>query len=294
MILITAASGTIGNNLTYILAHAGAPLRAMVRDKTHIPQPILDLDIDIIEADFEKPETLKAAMTDVTHVFLNAPADRKLIENQANVIDAAKDAGVQAILKLSTIGAAPNAIFSAGRWHFEAEQRLEASGIPYAHLRSHSMMQNFFEYAPFIQTEGAFLAPIGPGKLPLIDARDVATAAAVILTTDGHNGMIYEITGPEAISYYQAAEIFTEVLNKPIRFIDIPLDKAREAMLQGEWPEWMVNDVLSLYQFFREGNAAEVTDTIEKLTERPGVNFSQFVRDYAAIFKNPENQQEQK
>lgn len=284
MILITAAAGTIGSNLTYILAHAKVPFRAQVHHRERVAPAILDLELDLVEADFSKPETLAPALEGVTTLFLNSPGDNNLVEYQANVIDQAKRAGVQHVIKLSTIGAAPNAIFATGRWHFEVEQRLEASGLKYTHLRSHSLMQNFFNYAPFIRQEGAFIAPMGSGKIPLVDVRDIATVAAILLTSEGHEGMIYEVTGPEAITYQDTATAFTKVLGRPIRYIDIPLAKTREAMVNGEWPEWMIDDVLSLYKFFREGNASQVTDTIEKLMERPATSFEQFVRDYAGVF----------
>jgi len=285
MILITGAAGTIGSNLTYILANINVPIRAMVHNSKNIPTALRDLDIEIVEGDFEKPETLDAALKDIEKAFLVSPGDLKLVEHQTNFIEAAKRANIEHIVKISIIGAAPKALFSTGRWHFEAEQEIEASGIPFTHIRPHSFMQNFFMYASFIRKEGVFLAPMGQGRIPMIDARDIATASAVILTSEGHEGMIYELTGPETISYAQAAEVLSGIIGKDVKYIDMPLDKTRETMLEGGWPDWMVDDVISLYKFFRAGQAETVTDTVQLLTELPATTFERFVRDYAMVFR---------
>jgi len=285
MILITGATGTIGSNLTFILARNKIPVRALVRDKSKVSEALLDLEIEFAEGDFTKPETLDAALEGVDGAFLVSPGDRDLVEFQANFIDAAKKAKLKHIVKLSSIGTGAEALYSIGRWHHEVEKRIEQSGIPYTFIRAHSFMQNFFVHASFIQREGAFLAPMGEGRIPMIDIRDIVMVAAVVLTSENHEGKTYEITGPEAISYSEAADVFSEVLGKPVKFIETPLSTTRENLLKGEWPEWMVDDVISLYRFFREGHATEVTDTVETLIERKPGTFAEFVRDYAPIFR---------
>ncbi|MBT3233026.1 MAG: SDR family oxidoreductase [Calditrichaeota bacterium] len=285
MILITGATGTIGSNLTFILARNKIPVRALVRDKTKISEALSDLEIEFVEGDFTKPDTLDKALEGVDSAFLVSPGDRDLVEFQANFIDAAKKAKLKHLVKISSIGTGPEALYSVGRWHHEVEKRIEQSGIPFTFVRAHSFMQNFFVHASFIQREGAFLAPMGDGRIPMIDVRDIVMVLAVILTSENHEGKTYEITGPQAISYSEAADVFTEVLGKPVKFVDTPLSKTRENLLQGEWPEWMVDDVISLYRFFREGHATEVTDTVEAIIERKPGNFEQFVKDYAPIFK---------
>ncbi len=285
MILIVGATGVVGSNLAYLLKETDETVRLMTRDRNRLPPAIRDERYRIAEADFEKPETIDAAMEDVDSVFLATPGDSQLVEYHRAVVEAAKNAKVRQIVKLSIFGADSQAIFSTGRWHFEAERIVEASGIPFTHLRPHSFMQNFFSYREFIQREGAFLAPMGEGRIPLIDARDVAAVAAVALLTRGHEGMIYELTGPRAISYEEAAHIFSEVLDRPVKYIDLPLDQTRAQMLEGGWPAWMVEDVLSLYRYFREGRAERVTDTVETLLQHPPMDFRQFATDYAALFQ---------
>ena len=284
MILITGATGTIGSNLVLILARNKIPVRALVRDKERVSEALKDLEIEFVEGDFEKPDTLDKAFEGVESAFLVSPGDRGLVDLQANFIDAAKRADLKHIVKLSSIGTGPDALYSVGRWHHEVEKRIEQSGIPFTFIRAHSFMQNFFVHASFIKREGAFLAPMGDGRIPMIDVRDIVMVAAVVLTSEGHDGKTYEITGPQAISYQEAAETFTRVLGKTVKYIDTPLSKTRESMLAGEWPEWMVDDVISLYRFFREGHASTVTDTVEEIIERKAGNFEQFVRDYAPAF----------
>ncbi len=285
MILITGATGTIGSNLTYILSHTGVPLRIMVRDIEKLNPTFKELNIDIVEGDFNEPETIEKCLVGVEKAFLSSPGDQNLALFQNNFIEVAVEANINSIVKLSIIGAAPDALFTIGKAHFQIEQKIERSGIDFTHLRPHSLMQNFFQYASFIRKEGAFLAPMGEGKIPMVDARDVSMVAAATLTTKGHEGSIYELTGPEAISYFDAAEIFTKVLGKTIKFIDVPLDNTRDMLKNGGWPDWMIEDMLSLYKFFKEGRASKMTDTVEKLLDRKAMTFENFVRDYANLFR---------
>lgn len=285
MILVTGATGTIGSSLVYILAHAGVQFRAMVRNPDHIPDPIRELEVELVTGDFEDPATLVNALKGVKKAFLVSPGDWDVVRLQGNFIDAAKRAGVDYIVKISTIGAAPDALYSLGRRHFEIEQQIESERIPYTHLRPHSFMQNFFLQAQFIQAEGAFMAPMGEGKIPMVDARDVATVAATVLTTEDHEGMIYELTGPETLSYDDAAEKISDLVGRTVKFIDIPLDQTRKSLIDNGWQDWMADDLVSLYRFFREGHASQVTDSIESILGRPAVSFERFLKDYALVFK---------
>ncbi len=286
MLLITGATGKVGSNLAYMLKDAEVKLRLMMRDTSRLHEVFKDSDCELVAADYENRESLAKALDDVDKVFLVTPGDQRLVDFEQSFIEEAKNAGIEHIVKLSVIGADSKSAFSTGRWHFAAEQYLESSGIAYTHLRPHSLMQNFFSYRSFIKREGVFLAPMGNGRIPLIDARDVAAVAAVCLMSKGHEGMVYELTGPEPLTYNQAAEIMSEKLEMTIKYVDMPLDQTRKTMTEGGWPPWMVDDVISLYQYFRDGLASRTTDTVEALTQRPAMNFAQFITDYAEFFKS--------
>lgn len=286
MILITGATGNIGSNLAFILSKAKVPIKLMVREKKRLAKALLEEDINIVKADYGDTKSLYSAFEGVEKAFLVCSGDPDMTRFEANFIETAKKASISHIVKISITGGGPKALFSTGRWHYESEELLKNSSIPYTILRPHSFMQNFFGYAPFIIKEGAFIAPMGEGKIPMIDGRDVATVAGIALTGEGHEGMTYELTGPEAISFSKAAEVLSTVLETKIKYVDIPMEKARQSIIEGGWPTWMVEDIINLYRFFRDGQAETVSNTLEILLERPGIKFEQFVRDYKLVFNN--------
>lgn len=117
-----------------------------------------------------------------------------------------------------------------------------------------------------------------------MDVRDIAAVAVKLLTEAGHEGKIYEITGPESLSYADIAAKLSRVLGKPVRYVDVPPDAARQSMLQAGMPAWNADAVTELYGAFAGGNFDHTTDTVERLTGRPPITFEQFARENAAAF----------
>lgn len=284
VILVTGATGTIGRYVVQGLARAGVQVRAFVRNA----QKAADLkapNVDIVVGDLDKPETIKPAMDGVSKLFLLTPSEPRQVAWQSTLIDAARQAGVRDIVKLSARGADPNSPSSIGRWHGETEKLVEASGIPYTHLRPHTFMQNFLGFAPTIKNEGAFYAPLKDAKVAMVDVRDIADVAVAILTGEGHEGQAYEVTGPEAISYHQAADHLSEAIGKPVQYVNVSFEDFKQGLLQAGLPDWYAEDLTLFYKHFSTGKAAKVADTVRKVAKKPGITFAQFAKDYAGYFK---------
>lgn len=284
-ILVTGATGTIGSNLVEKLAAANVPARALVRTHEKAEQ-IKQLGLETALGDLEKPETLRAALDRIEKVFLLSAPEERQAELQSNLIEAAKSVGVRHIVKLSAIGVGSGLeSISLGRLHRQTEEELERSGIAYTHLRPNGFMQNSFMFAKTIKTQNAFYAPLGDARVSYVDARDVSSVAFTTLTEDGHENRAYEITGPEALSYYDMAREFSTALGKEVKYVDVPMDAARGAMLGLGMQEWLVNALTELFNFYGEGRADKVTNVVRKVTGKEPITFSQFVRDYAQAFK---------
>ena len=118
-----------------------------------------------------------------------------------------------------------------------------------------------------------------------MDVRDIAAVAVEVLTGAGHEGKIYEITGPESLSYHEIADKLSAAVGVPIRYVAVPPESALDSMLKAGMPEWNAKAVTELYGVFAAGHAAKITDTIEKVTGKRPIPFEQFARDYAAAFK---------
>jgi uncharacterized protein YbjT (DUF2867 family) len=283
MTLVTGATGTTGSEVVKQLSAKGAGVRAFVRDlkkAAGLGGPAVEL----VQGDMSQPATLDAALQGVERVFLVSPAHLRQMQLQGNVIEASKRAGVRHIVKLASMETSLDSPALFTRMHAQTERQLEASGIAYTHLHPTLFMQSFLSYIPTIESEGAIYAPLKDGRVGMVDARDVASVAVAALTGDGHYGQTYDITGPEALSFGDAAGILSEVLGKPVRYVDVPPAAARKSMLEAGIEEWLVNDLLSLMEYFSSGQAAVVTSTIANVARIRPHTFRDFVRDYASMF----------
>jgi uncharacterized protein YbjT (DUF2867 family) len=119
----------------------------------------------------------------------------------------------------------------------------------------------------------------------MIDARDVAAVAALVLTTPGHEGRVYELTGPKAVMGAGAAAAIGEATGRTIRYFDVLESAARQAMLDMPVPKWMVDATLELYAIVKAGFTAGVTNEVPQLLGRPAGSFREYARDHAASWK---------
>src|SRR4030095_6040106 len=180
MILVTGGTGAIGSELLRLLSQAGVPARALVRN----PNKAQKLPgITWVVGDLAKPETLATAFEGANSVFLLTHYFEDMVELQHTAIAAARAAGVTHVVKVSAFAASDHSKAPIGRWHYQVEKELEASGMGWTMLRPHHFMQNLLGQADYVKKEGAIYSPSGDGKIPYVDGRDVGAVAAVTLTT---------------------------------------------------------------------------------------------------------------
>ncbi len=283
MILVTGATGNVGSPLVKELGAARARFRALLRDEKK-GGAVRAAGGEVAVGDLADRKAVAAALAGVEKLFLLTPPSPDIARLEARVAKEARKAGVRHIVKLSAWGTGhPNpATFMA--WHRESEKAVEKTGVAYTHLRPNAFMQNFLMFADSIQKEGAFYAPAGDACTSTVDARDIAAVAARTLTEEGHAGRVYDISGPAAITYTEAAETIGRVIGRPVRFVNVPDEAARKAMISGGMPDWFADALVGLYVFFRQGNGARVTDVVQKVARRPARSFEQFVKDNARAF----------
>jgi uncharacterized protein YbjT (DUF2867 family) len=284
MILITGASGNVGSEVVKQTATAGLEIRAAYQsaDKASAAFP----GIETVVLDYQKPETIRQALRGIDTVFLVGPPTSNLPELEANVIDAAKNARIRHLVKLSALGGR-KAIFPS--LHRQSEEKIEASGIPYSFIRPNGFMQNFVTYNTVtIKSQNAFYGCQGEGAVSHVDIRDVAAAIVAVLSGSGHEGKAYPLTGPEALTQKQVAEKLSKATGRAINYVDLPVADVKKAMLASGMPEWSADAVLDLTRLYRDGGASLVDPTIEQLIGRKRITFDQFARDYANAFRAEE------
>jgi len=283
VILVTGSTGLIGNEVLRRLSQAGVPALAFTRDlKKAQKMP----GVSWVAGDLGKPETLPAAFEGAKTLFLLTHYLEDMVELQRNAIAAARAAGVTHVVKVSAFAASDHSKAPIGRWHHQVEKELQESGLAWTMLRPHHFMQNLLGQAEYVIKEGAIYSASGDGKIPYVDGRDVGATAAAILTTPGHSGKKYVLTGSEAISYRQAAEIIGSVIGKPVRFVDESPEDARARRVREGLPPAVIESALAIAAYQRAGGkTVTITSTIADLTGRPPRTVAEFVREHASAFR---------
>jgi len=158
--------------------------------------------------------------------------------------------------------------------------------VAYTFLRPNGFMQNFVTYSgATIKTQNAFYGSQGEGEVSHIDLRDIAAIAVKTLTEDGHEGKAYTLTGPEALSNARIAEILSDDTGREIKYVDLPAEQFKQALVEAGLPEWSADALLDLQQFYRRRGASAVTRDAEQLLGRKPTSFEQFSRDYSQAFQ---------
>lgn len=277
MILVTGASGTVGSEVARHLRAHGAPVRLASRGTS--------AGKDAVPVDFARPETLASALAGVDAVFLVGATLPNQAELETNVVNAAKKAGVKKLVKLSVFAADTEA-FGFARIHRAVEKAIEASGIPFTFLRPNGFMQNVANYyAGTIKTQGAFYGSAGEARISHVDVRDIAAVAAKALTTPGHDGRAYTITGPEALTYAQIAEKAGKAIGKPVAYVNLTDEQSKQGALAAGVPEFYADLLVDLTRYYRGGTAATVSGDVVKMTGTKPRSFDAFLADHLAAFR---------
>jgi uncharacterized protein YbjT (DUF2867 family) len=283
MILITGATGTVGAALVAQLAATKHRVRAFVTDPA-AARAKLGADVELARGDFADAASVAAALVGIDKAYLLTPAGPDQPAWEAAFVDAAQRAGVKHVVYHSVAGAQYEAN-AFGRWHRAAEKQLERSKLAWTILRPAGFMSNALGWAATIKGQGAIYMPCGQGKMAYIDPRDIAAVAATALTSSGHDGKAYELTGPEPLSIGDQARALAAAIGKPVKYVDVPDAAAREAMLGAGMPAVIADGMLEITGFVRAGNAASVSTAVEQVTGKPARTFAAWCTEHAAAFR---------
>ncbi len=283
MILVTGSTGNVGTEIVKQLAASGHKVRALVRD-TKEASGKFPTTVDVVVGDLDNIDSLVNAMKGVEKLYMLAPFTTSLVKQEGNVVDAAKRAKVRHVVKHSVLGAQYEAITLA-KWHRTGEKTLEASGLAWTHIRPSGFFQNTMGWIGMIKSGGTVYFPTGDGRLAYVDPRDIAAVAVKTLTENGHEAKAYEVTGPKALSTQDAVDIIGRTIGKPLKYVNVPDQAARDSMLGSGMPAPIADAFIEFCGVIRAGQAALVTDTVAKLTGRQPRTFEAWVQENVAAFK---------
>jgi len=285
MLLVTGANGLNGRAVVGQLSARGVPVRALVRDPARAADLAKLPGVEVVPGDMARPETLVAPLGGVERAMLISSSDPVMLQVQASFIDAARAAGVKHVVKLSGIMPEIDSDFRFARMHGQIEQHLEDSGMAFTHLRAGEFMQAYFRQVRSIVAQSVIRLPMADARIASIDVADIAAVAVTVLTCAGHEGQIYPITGPEALTMAEVAERISAAIGKTVRYVPIPPEDYLAANLANGMPAYTAAALVELYAERRAGKESNVSPLVAQLLGRPPVSFQDFALRHASVFR---------
>ena len=287
-LIVTGASGRFGRMaIEMLLERVPASELICVTRKPESLVALAARGVHVRQGDFDKPETLRTAFEGGTRMLLISTLSvGRRAEQHARAIKAAAAAGVRHVAYTSSGGAHPQNPAIVISDHLKSEQALKDSGVAYTILRDSLYIEApLHQIAPRALQTGVWITSSGEGRVGFVAKTDWVTCAATVLTTSGHEGKTYEITGPDLLSFREVARIATEVDGRPIDY-KVVSDEEMGAMLaavgvpqhykEGMFTEGVgtssIDDIVSYEQGIRGGYFAVKSDHVRHILGRPPVS----------------------
>ncbi|MEU8399709.1 SDR family oxidoreductase [Nonomuraea sp. NPDC048892] len=288
-VLITGATGSVSGALMNALPGAGIRPRVLVRDASRA-RGLRERGAEVFAGDLGDARSLPPAFEGVHDLWLLTPNGPRAPEHSSNALWAARQAGVERVVRLSAIGAAYDAPNRSGRLHALSDQELERSGLRWTILRPHWFMQNLLNEAGDITATGTFALNMGAARIGMIDVRDVAGCAARVLLDDPgrHHGKVYTLTGPRPLTFDEAAGALSRVLGRPVSYLPVSDEAKRKTLLCHGVPLWIADMLEEYAQAYAGGWGDLATGTVATLLGRAPHDITAFARDHATAFTPPE------
>lgn len=278
-VLVLGATGKSGRRLVPLLREQEVKVRAASRRGL----------AGTAYFDWDKPETYDAALAGIDAVYLTPP---ELVVDPTGhtgpFLAAAARAGVSRVVAVTSMGVAfPNEGPGTGR--YELEQQVMASGLEWTILRPSGFNQNFSEdfFLPGILAADMIATATGDGAVGFVDAEDIAEVAAAALLKDVHMGEIYDVTGPEAMSFADAAAIIGQAAGRSIAHRKITGEEFTQILVgAGVAPDY-ASIVVGNQLAIRDGLGSAISDTVPRLTGRPARRFADYAAKAAPSWARP-------
>ncbi|CAN5906918.1 SDR family oxidoreductase [soil metagenome] len=292
IVVVTGATGNVGRWVVAGLLARGVRVRVAARDPEAARQTFgaefgatFGAEPEYTRFEFQDETTFPNTFAGATALFLVRPPQLSNVERDIfPALDAAAALGIARVVFLSVQGAERNRVVP----HRRIEDHLRANGAAWTFLRPSFFMQNLSTtHRRDIAEHGEVFVPAGAGRTSFVDTRDVGAVAVKVLTEPGHTLQAYELTGREALSYAQVADLFSEVLRRPVRYADPSLWSFWRRMRGYGYPRAYVGVMMALYTVCRLGLAAQVRPELARLLGRAPLSLEQFISDHADCWQPP-------
>lgn len=279
-ILVLGATGNAGSALVKKLKDIKANFGVLTTQVGNAEKLSLDKR-QVRVGNFEDVDSLRDAMQGVSRIYLAMPFSPHTVSWTRNVISAAKASGVQHIVKQSRLNACSDATSAIIRDHATTDALITASGLDYTILQSNSFLQNLYDNLSTIKGGGRFYLPLRETACSRVDINDVAEVAAAVLTSDGHVGKVYKITGAEALTSAEQAKILSKASGQDISYVHVSEGHIKDALKSFGFDPWLSQNLAEMIAWSAENDSASVHDTIQTILGRAPLPFSDFAEEFA-------------
>lgn len=284
-ILVTGATGAVSGALLTTLKDSGHTIRALVRDPARAASSVPSAT-EVAVGDLGDPRSLPAAFAGVHDLWLLVANGPLAPEHSANAVWAARQAGVERVVRLSAVGAAHDAPTRGARLHALSDRELRESGMRWTILRPLWFMQNLLGAAGEVSARRTLSLAVGAGRLSMIDVRDVAAFAARVLCDepDAHHGKTYTLSGPRSLSPAEVGRRLTTILGAPVAYEAVSGAARRATLLGHGVPPWITDMIVEYEEAYATGWGDFVTTDFPDVVGHAPRDVDDFLRDHVAAF----------
>ncbi|PKV99986.1 uncharacterized protein YbjT (DUF2867 family) [Amycolatopsis echigonensis] len=291
--LIVAANGRVASRVAARLAAAGDPPDVLVRDAAKAQRVLVDEHgrpayRDLFVGELANDETMRRAMSRAAVGFLAVGSSPAQADLERQVIDAARQASLGHLVKLSAALAAHDAVSSVLRVHAEIEDYLAESQIPHTLISPTSFMDLVLVGAAFIREKGRWTGTAPDGVNALIDSEDVVDAVVQVLRDPAQRGGTHLLTGPDALSWPDVARAISAVTGRTIVYDAVSTRERRHQLENAGLPAWRIDLLLGIDELNRHSVYRTPNDSVRQLTGHPPRGIEDFLRRHFAVLAPPE------
>jgi NAD(P)H dehydrogenase (quinone) len=280
---VTGSTGRLGGRVAARLAGSGAQQRLIVRDPRRAQ---LHVGAEVVQADYSDADAVRRALDGLEVVLMVSASEAEdRVAQHLTFVDAATAAGVEHLVYVSFLGADPEATFTLARDHWFTEQRIQASGMAFTFLRD----SLYADLAPDLAgSDGVIRGPAGDGRVSLVAIDDVAEVASeVLLGVSSHRDVAYDLTGPEALSLHEVADLLTRHTGRAYSYHPETVEEAYASRASYAAPQWQLDAWVSTYLAIASGELAEVSLAVEDVTGHAPTSLDELLARAAGADSSP-------
>lgn len=273
--MVTGASGTMGQELVKLLDKSGADFIAASRSLNRLPVGIRGLQLN-----YDSVPLLEQAFRDIDVLFFLQPFAENMVPQATNVFRAARSAGVQFVLRVSGFGASASSPYLYQRVQGEVDELLKNSGLKYCLLRPNIFMQSFVTPWGEALRQGILYLPQGEGRTSFLHAKDAAEVAArILLDPLRFHKFSVDLTGERALSNAEVVSLISYEVQRRVCYVPVTEDVAIKSMQKSGIEPWDIDLMMSIHRAVKDGKTDEVSESFRQLMNRDPRRFEDFIKE---------------